>query len=74
MSVGSVILAADCEYAHEVLSGYSNAYYFNPFEPDTLAALMEKTINGQITVQPSINVPTKTHCGWETLFDELSRK
>ena len=44
----SLILASDEPFCHEVLEGYSNAYYFNPFSPTELAELMEKMIKGNI--------------------------
>lgn len=34
---GRVILAADCEYAHEAIGDYPNAYYFNPFDVNSIA-------------------------------------
>lgn len=46
--VGSIILAADCLYAREVLSGYENAYFFDFSKPEELALLMEQVINGVI--------------------------
>lgn len=46
--VGTVILAADTLFAREVLNGYENAYFFDPFRPEELAALMEKVACGQI--------------------------
>lgn len=48
MSVGAVILAADCEYAHEVLDGYDNVFFFDPFKPDELAGLMISCIDKRI--------------------------
>lgn len=48
MAARTVILAADCEYAHETLGDYPNAYYFDPFEPASLANLIEKVANGKI--------------------------
>ncbi len=40
---GCTILAADCEYAHEVIGDYSKAYYFNPFDINSIAdRIMEK--------------------------------
>lgn len=69
--VGGVILAADCEYAHELLKGYQNAYFFDPFSPEQLAMLMEKVISGQI--YPRISVSDDTHCenGWAVLVGSI---
>lgn len=43
-----LILAADIEVTREVLAGYPNAYYFDPYDPEALAELMEKVISGQL--------------------------
>jgi len=46
--LGTMILASDCPFSHEVLEGYENAYFFDPFSPEELAALMEKVIKGEL--------------------------
>lgn len=48
MSVGALIFVADCEYSREILNGYKNSYFFDPFKPEQLAQLMERAIGGQI--------------------------
>lgn len=45
---GALIIAADCEYAHEVLCGYSNVVFFDPFDAGRLAELMLMAIRKQI--------------------------
>ena len=47
-AVGAIILASNTPFAHEVLEGYENAYYFDPFKPDELATLMKQVIKGDI--------------------------
>lgn len=49
MSANALILAADCQYAHETLKNYPNAYFFDPFNPEELAELMKNVIDGKIT-------------------------
>lgn len=44
----SMVFASDCEFSHEILNGYSNAYFFDPFKPDELMNLMNKVINGEL--------------------------
>lgn len=46
--VGTVVLASDCPFSREVLEGYENAYFFDPFRPQELASLMERVITGDI--------------------------
>ncbi len=45
---GNPILAADTEFAREVLAGYDNAYFFDAFDADTLAELMTGVMDGRI--------------------------
>ncbi|HOO28743.1 MAG TPA: glycosyltransferase, partial [Lachnospiraceae bacterium] len=45
---GTVIFASDCPFCHEVLENYEDAYYFDPFQPKELAALMEQSIKGEL--------------------------
>lgn len=37
-----VIFASDCLFSHEILDGYENAAFFDPFNADELAKLLEK--------------------------------
>ena len=45
---GVPVLAADTPFTKEVLHGYENAWYFDPFKPEELADLMKKVILGEI--------------------------
>ena len=45
---GSIIFAANCPYAREVLEGYHNAYFFDPFTVDELVVLMKNVLEGKI--------------------------
>ena len=45
---GAIILASDCEFSHELLDDYPNAYFFEPFDSEALSDLMEKVISGII--------------------------
>lgn len=45
---GAIVLAADTAFSREVLDGYVNAYFFDAFRPQELAALMEGVIRGDI--------------------------
>ncbi len=46
--MGCIILASDCAFSREILQGYENAYFFNPFKPEELAELMHQVITGAI--------------------------
>lgn len=48
---GTLIFAADLNYAHEVLGEYPNAYYFNPYKEEELSNLMLKFLNGDLKIK-----------------------
>lgn len=62
--VGTIVLAADTEFAREVLDGYPNAYFFNPFDPRELADLMMKVVSGEITRKDTDRDVTVRENGW----------
>ncbi|MEY8441477.1 glycosyltransferase [Lactobacillaceae bacterium 24-114] len=65
-----IILAADIEIAHEVLSGYSNVYYFSYQDPVALARLMEKVIDGRIR---SDSQPIRLHYRNESVLQTVQK-
>jgi glycosyltransferase involved in cell wall biosynthesis len=50
-----IIVASDCSFSHEILDGYPNAYFFNPFDSESLSILMEKIIKGKIPYKKIMN-------------------
>lgn len=38
---GSPVIASDCPFSREILDGYADAAFFDPFSPNELAALMK---------------------------------
>ncbi len=62
--LGALILASDCPFSREVLSGYENAYFFNPFNPEELGILMEKVIKGEIKRAESTQLLQKKENNW----------
>ncbi|MBQ4145657.1 MAG: glycosyltransferase, partial [Clostridia bacterium] len=46
--MGTLIIASDCPFSREVLEGYKNAYFFDPFDAEALADYMEKIIKGDL--------------------------
>lgn len=71
MSVGSIILVADCEYSREILTEYKNAYYFDPFKPQQLAQLMEYIIQGKIVICDQEKIITPINSGWSLLLEKV---
>lgn len=69
--LGTIILAANCEYAREVLKNYENAYFFEPTEPKELAHLMEKILNGVIIKKEVKRISYKKENTWNQVIDIL---
>lgn len=53
---GNPILAADTDFAREVLAGYDNAHFFDAFNAGELAALMRRVM--EVDIKPK--TPSKT--------------
>ena len=73
-SVGAIILASDCEFSHELLDGYENAYFFNPFDEIALAKLMKKVAIGIIKRKESKSVRFEDSLyknTWDKVIDEI---
>ncbi len=70
--VGTIVLASDCPFSHEVLEGYENAYFFNPFKPEELAALMERVITGDIEKQTPSEEANNRCDSWLLILKEIT--
>ena len=66
--VGTIALAADTPFAREVLDGYENAYFFDPFKPEELAYLMEQVISGKLTKKEITQSMQNEAPGWEQVI------
>lgn len=71
MQQESIILAADCPYAHETLGDYSNAYYFDPFDPKDLAILMQKVLDGKIQYKEDRYVIKEKKSSWNSFIMKI---
>lgn len=71
MEVGALIIAADCEYSREVLKGYSNVAFFDPFSPNELAALMKSCITGEFVVDGQTKRRNHGESSWKKLIDSI---
>lgn len=49
--VGTIVLASDTDFSHEILDGYGNAYFFDPFSVESLMCLMERCVKGEIKLK-----------------------
>jgi len=68
--MGTVVLASDCPFSREVLQGYDNAYFFNPFSVCQLTDLMRKVITGEIERKP-VNENNATIDSWQRIKDVI---
>ncbi len=62
--VGTVILAADTPFARELLDGYENSYFFDPFSARELALLMSRVIRGEIRRREPTSTPSAGSDSW----------
>ena len=70
---GAIVLASDTAFSREVLAGYPNAYFFDPFKPQELATLMEQVIRGEIVRQDVPVVQTAQRDSWVEVIDIVRR-
>lgn len=67
---GDIIFSSDTEVSREILAGYENAYFFDPFSPGDLADLMEKQLRGEIIYYDE-EVPAsrrRAESGWQGML------
>lgn len=74
MQAGTIILASDCPFSHEVLEGYPNAYFFDYKQPAQLAELMKKVINKEIVKEDYSVCGILTTNSWEQLIADVLLK
>lgn len=72
-TAGTWVIASDCLFSHEVLEGYPNCEYFDPFNATQLADCMERVITGQVVWHsiPYIG-DTNENC-WDKMMYYLER-
>lgn len=49
-----IVLASDCAFSHEILDGYENAYFFDPFDGKYISHLMLQILEGKINYVESL--------------------
>ncbi len=69
--MGTIVLASDCPFSHEVLEGYENAYFFDPFSPAELAELMKQVMNNTIKKKKIALKENNKKNGWERVYEEV---
>lgn len=69
--VGTIVLASDCPFSREVLENYENAYFFDPFKPEELAALMERVMTGDIEKKVPAREANDSRGSWPRILEEV---
>lgn len=65
-----LILAADTQFAREILAKYHNVYFYRYYDRESLANLMEKVIKGNIV---SDGIPLPKDNNGELLLDSINK-
>ncbi len=52
----TIILASNCPFSKEILAGYENAYFFDPFNASELKLLMKKVITNEMGYKESCEI------------------
>ena len=68
----SIIFAADCPFAREILEEYPNAYFFDPFNVYELVDLMKKVLEGEIGYK-AINPNFESHSENTSIVNLLAK-
>lgn len=64
----TIVLASDCPFSNEILQGYENAYFFDPFNVEELKGLIEQIVIGDIVYQkPNKEVGYQIRDNWDRL-------
>lgn len=66
----TIILAADTDFAREILDDYENAYFFNPFNEWELADLMKKCITKEIG-RKTVTTKSKLYSDMNNIIDAI---
>lgn len=66
-----IVLAADTPFAREILDGYENAWFFEPFNVVQLKELMKKAICGQLKWRPVSERSAVPQAAWADLINAL---
>ena len=69
--IGTVVLASDTPFAREVLAGYENAYFFDPFKAEELAMLMSRVIAGEIERRPIFLKQEERNDSWLMMLKQI---
>lgn len=72
--MGGTIFASRTEFSREILEGYENSYFFDPFCEDELVALMRRAITHQIELKDSMERNNTRQNSWKQLVDIIKEQ
>ncbi len=67
---GSVIIAGNTDFAHEVLNGYENALFFDAKDSHALAECMQLVMNGDFRYEPN-PAAFELQGGWDDVVAQM---
>lgn len=67
---GSIIIASDTPFAHEILDGYNNVLYFKATDSHSLANCMQSVMNGEFSYDSTLDT-FKLKGGWDDVIEQL---
>lgn len=67
---GSIIIAGNTPFAHEILNGYENALFFDEMDSKALMNCMWKVMSGEFQYEQSPS-PIAMHGGWNDVIEQL---
>lgn len=73
-TMGAIVLASDCPFSRELLDGYENGYFFDPFKPQELAELMKKVVTGEIIRKEASIAKTNEHDNWIDVMETVKKR
>lgn len=68
--INSFIIASDCEFSREVLDGYMNCEYFNPFSVEEITEKMKRILLEGVQLKEEV-VPNLPDEGWKKIIINL---
>lgn len=69
---GCIEIVSDCPFSHEILDDYGNAYFFNPFDCQELATLMECILTNSMSYKRT-KFEFSQDYSWGSIMQEFER-
>jgi glycosyltransferase involved in cell wall biosynthesis len=70
---GRHIIVSDCAFAREVLDGYPNAVFVDPFDVDAWARALLRVARGEVLLAADPQPPAARPASWEVVVGSIER-